>query len=96
MLLSNRWVQLELPLKQKIKENVLKALNSQEIKVGTASAQVIESIAYVEVPRFEWQDLMTILMKNISDQSTSINLKRASLETIGFICEEIVRKVSCL
>ncbi len=58
-------------------------------KVGTVAAQIIQCIAYVELPRGEWSDLMTVLLRNLADKSSSVLLRKATLEAIGFICEEI-------
>ena len=49
------------------------------------------ALAYVELPVHEWPDLLRILHYNIvgvgSDLSTQ-GLRRASLEALGYICEE--------
>ncbi|KAJ2975682.1 hypothetical protein NQ176_g5387 [Zarea fungicola] len=52
---------------------------------GNASAQVISSIAAIELPRSEWAELMPSLVKNISEGAD--HQKQASLTTIGYICE---------
>jgi importin subunit beta-1 len=53
------------------------------------AAQIIAAVADIELPRNEWPDLMSILMKNA--QMENVNMKKAALSTIGFICESIVR-----
>ena len=56
-----------------------------------SASQVCSAIAEIELPRNEWPDLMTTLMQSVS--SDSVNLKMASLKTIGFICESIDQEV---
>jgi importin subunit beta-1 len=53
------------------------------------AAQVIEAIAFVELPRKEWPELMTSLLSNMTSRNSSVGLKKSTLETIGFICEEM-------
>jgi importin subunit beta-1 len=52
---------------------------------------VCSSIAEIELPRNEWPDLMHALMLSVS--SPNVNLKMASLKTIGYICESIDQEV---
>lgn len=52
---------------------------------GTSAAQLIASIAAIELPRNEWPELMAALVHNVGNGSDS--LKQSSLTTIGFICE---------
>ncbi|KAL8366918.1 hypothetical protein RB599_011193 [Gaeumannomyces hyphopodioides] len=54
-------------------------------RAGQAAAQVISSIAGIELPRGQWTDLMNVLVSNVSDGQP--HQKQASLTTIGFICE---------
>ena len=52
---------------------------------ATSAAQLIASIAAIELPRNEWPELMPALVHNVGNGSAS--LKQSSLTTIGFICE---------
>lgn len=50
-------------------------------------ASAVSAIASIEIPRKEWLDLIPNLSSNsIHD---SIEIRHASLETLGFICEEL-------
>jgi len=52
-------------------------------QVGSA----IASIASIEIPRREWLDLIPTLANcSVNDQ---FEIRCASLETLGFICEEL-------
>jgi hypothetical protein len=44
-------------------------------------------IASIEIPRGDWLDLIANLSANAAHDS--IDVRHASLETLGFICEEL-------
>lgn len=46
------------------------------------------AIASIEIPRKEWLELIPNLCNNAANDS--IEIRHASLETLGFICEELV------
>lgn len=50
-------------------------------------ANILSAIAGIEVPRKEWEDLIPNLCNNST--SDDINIKLASLTTLGYICEEL-------
>ena len=83
---QGRWLQ-QLPqeVKNQVKESALHTLNSSSFQTRTSAAQVIASIAAIELPRNAWPKLMEALVQNVG--SGSDDLKQASLTTIGFICE---------
>ena len=64
-------------------------LGSTSAKAGTFAAQVVAAIAAVELPQGQWNDLIEVLLGFINNQPT-VNLKIATLQAIGFICESIV------
>lgn len=65
-------------------------LGSPHPKAGTYAAQVISSIAAIEIPSELWPDLITQLLAFASDQG-NVGLRMNSLTTIGQICEVVVR-----
>lgn len=71
--------------KNRVKELTLQTLSSSNTQAGTAAAQVISSIAAIELPRDQWNDLLPFLVKNVSEGAD--HQKQASLTTIGYICE---------
>jgi len=89
--LVQRWTAMDANIKLQIKGALLQTLTSGNVRVGAATAQVIAAIAAIELPRSEWNDLITQLLSNVTTEQT--NLKLASLSTIGFICETIVRNI---
>jgi importin subunit beta-1 len=83
--LQSRWVQIDDETKTRVKQLALQTLASSNSQAGQAAAQVVASIASIELPRNQWSDLMPFLVKNVSEGAD--HQKQASLTTIGFICE---------
>lgn len=83
---QGKWLeQVDAETKKGVKELTLQTLASSHHMAGQAAAQVIASIAAIELPRAEWQELMPTLVQNVGNGAD--HLKQASLVTIGFICE---------
>jgi len=55
--------------------------------VRSQIANILSAIASIEIPRNEWEDLIPNLCNNST--SDDINIKLASLTTLGYICEEL-------
>ncbi|KAK7203685.1 hypothetical protein BZA70DRAFT_72397 [Myxozyma melibiosi] len=83
---NERWVSLAVEAKAEIKRTALTALLSPDDRVANAAAQLVAAIADIELPRDEWPDLMTVLVENTKEHQP-VNVKRASLLAIGYICE---------
>ncbi|CAI4211184.1 unnamed protein product [Parascedosporium putredinis] len=84
--LQSKWLQqTDDDTKARVKELTLQTLSSSNAQAGTAAAQVIAAVAAIELPRGQWSDLMTILVKNVSEGAP--HQKQASLTTIGYVCE---------
>ena len=64
------------------------ALASPNGKVGTVAAQVVSAIASVELPNGQWMDVVGLLLGFVSDPA-NVNLRVATLQAIGFICESL-------
>lgn len=75
--------------KTKIKNDALLTLASPAPKAGAFASQVVAAIAAVELPLGHWGDLIEILLGFVNSQTNS-NLRIATLQAIGFICESIV------
>ena len=88
--MTNRWLALPNDTKTKIKQDGLLTLGSPQQKAGTFASQVVAAIAAVELPQGQWPDLIEILLGFVNSQGDA-NLKISTLQTIGFICEAIVR-----
>jgi importin subunit beta-1 len=68
-------------------------LASPQPRAGTYAAQVVSSIAAIEVPSEMWPDLITQLLTFASDAS-NVGLRMNALTTIGQICEVVVRDIT--
>ncbi|ESK93922.1 karyopherin kap95 [Moniliophthora roreri MCA 2997] len=92
---SQRWIALSPEAKSKIKSDSLMTLGSANQKAGTFASQVVAAIASVELPNGDWQDLIEILLGFVNNQNNT-NLKIATLQAIGFICEQIKPEILAL
>ena len=98
--LTGRWLTVLPPaLQATIKDQSLQTLASRMSRAGTVSAQVVAAIAAIELPlEVEegaangrgWPELIPSLLKFVGDAENQ-NLRMASLQAIGFVCEVIVR-----
>lgn len=81
-----RWAQSINPeTKTQVKELAIKTLQSPDTRAGNAAANLIVSIAAIELPRGEWPELMNVLVQNVASGNDAT--KQASLTAIGYICE---------
>lgn len=92
---SNRWLSLDPDTKAKIKQDALMTLASPNLKAGQFASQVVAAIAAVELPQDQWKDLIEILLGFVNNQPNT-NLKIATLQTIGYICETIKPEILSL
>ncbi|KAJ7222479.1 armadillo-type protein [Mycena pura] len=92
---ANRWMNLANDAKTKIKNDALLTLASPAPKAGAFASQVVAAIAAVELPLGHWGDLIEILLGFVNSQTNS-NLRIATLQAIGFICESIKPEILTL
>lgn len=84
--LQAKWLQqTDQETKTRVKQLALETLASSNAQAGQATAQVVAAIAAIELPRDQWPELMTSLVRNVSEGNP--HQKQASLTTIGFVCE---------
>ncbi|KAI1760944.1 ARM repeat-containing protein [Hypoxylon sp. FL1150] len=84
--LQAKWLQqTDQETKTRVKELAIQTLSSSNAQAGQAAAQVIASIAGIELPRNQWPDLLQLLVQNVSTGEP--HQKQASLTCIGYICE---------
>ena len=81
------WVNLDNNLKDNIKGAIVATLASPSQLVRGQIASLTATIAAIEIPRGEWTDLINNLCTNAKNEQLEIRL--ASLMTIGYICEEL-------
>ncbi|XP_059668042.1 importin subunit beta-1-like [Cornus florida] len=87
--LVQQWVAIGISIKSQIKDLLLRTLGSSVSEARHTSAQVIAKIASIEIPRKEWPELIGSLLVNMTQQDGPSSLKQATLETLGYVCEEI-------
>lgn len=84
-----QWVSIDTSFKSQIKSMLLTSLGSSVRDARHTAAQVIAKIASIEVSRKEWPELIGTLLLNVTQQDRLPTLKQATLETLGYVCEEI-------
>ncbi|KZV72414.1 karyopherin Kap95 [Peniophora sp. CONT] len=83
-----RWLQLDVDSRNKVKQDMLMTLHSPDKKAGTVAAQVVAAIAAVELPQGQWPDLIELLLGFVNNaQNTSLRI--STLTAIGYLCEQI-------
>ncbi|XP_010920995.1 importin subunit beta-1 [Elaeis guineensis] len=87
--LTQRWVSVDPSIKVQIKESLLRTLGSSVLEARHTSSQVIAKVASIEIPRREWQELIGHLLNNMTLQQAPAPLKQATLEALGYVCEEV-------
>ncbi|KAF8622289.1 hypothetical protein AX15_007152 [Amanita polypyramis BW_CC] len=92
---ANRWLQLNVDTRAQIKQEALMTLASRSQRAGNFASQVIAAVAGVELPQGQWQDLIEILLRFVNT-ADNVNLRIATLQTIGYICEVIKPEILAL
>ncbi len=81
------WVSLPAETKVALRNLALNTLASNFKNARKGASQAVAAIAALELPRKEWHEVLTILSTHA--QGTNPLFKIASLETLGYICEEL-------
>lgn len=86
-----QWIALDANTKLNIKARLLQTLADPAWEARHTAAQVLAKVAAIELPRNQWPELIDLLLKNMMQQDP--NIKQATLETLGYICEEVEPEV---
>ncbi|EPS61387.1 hypothetical protein M569_13410 [Genlisea aurea] len=89
--LVQRWLSLDVALKSQIKACLLQTLSSTIYDARSTASQVIAKAAGIELPHKQWPELIGSLLSNV--HQVSPHVKQASLEALGYVCEEVVPDV---
>lgn len=81
------WASLDPDFKSMIREAVLAQLSCPSPDVRKQIANLVATIASIDIPRKQWTDLINILCSNATH--VDLDIKQASLQTLGFVCEEL-------
>ncbi|KAL3913536.1 MAG: hypothetical protein SGPRY_007947 [Prymnesium sp.] len=84
-----RWLTTDPAVRTQIKTGILQTLQSPVSTARHTAAQAAAAIALVELPENQWPELIAGLVNNVTS-SENDHAKESSLETLGFVCEEIV------
>ncbi|KAG2630115.1 hypothetical protein PVAP13_3KG494000 [Panicum virgatum] len=85
--LFQRWLALDAGAKVQIKGLLLQTLTSPVASARSTASQVIAKVAGIEIPQKQWPELIASLLSNI--HQVQPNVKQATLETLGYLCEEV-------
>ncbi|KAN0032741.1 hypothetical protein ACTFIV_006661 [Dictyostelium citrinum] len=86
-ILIKQWASIEPNARNVIKNTLLQGLGSPTYEARHTVAIVISRIGLIEIPYAMWEELIPALFKNI--ESGSEGIKQSTLQTLGYICEEI-------
>ena len=92
---QQRWLSMAEDVRNYIKHNVIGALGSETYR-PSAAAQCVQYIAVFELPNNLWPNLIQILLENVTNANNTEMCKEATLEAIGYICQDIVSIQFCL
>lgn len=67
----------------------MQTLGSSNPNVGTVAGQIIAALANIELPHGQWEHLIPSLLEKLT-QTTSVVVKKSTLQCIGFVCEAVV------
>ncbi|XP_973263.2 importin subunit beta-1 isoform X2 [Tribolium castaneum] len=87
-LCQQRWLSAPEEIRNYVKKNVVGALGTETNRPSSA-AQCVAYIAVTELPHHQWPDLIVTLVNNVVQPNSTEMQKEATLETIGYICQEI-------
>lgn len=68
---------------------ILQTLHHPAVDLARTVSMLIAKIASIDVPSNEWPDLVEKLLENMAGVNPSSSLRQATLETLGYICEEL-------
>ena len=91
--LLDEWKKINTDLKNQIKTRILSSLASNIKEVRKSASSAVAGICKIELPEGKWPEIIECLVSNSFNQN--LNFRLASLETLGYICEEInVKSIS--
>lgn len=86
---KTRWLLIpEEAYRYQIKKNVLETLGTETGRPSSA-AQCVAYIACAELPHQLWPELIQVLVHNVTTPGSTEMLREASLEAVGYICQDI-------
>lgn len=83
-----RWLSLPEDVRNHVKANVINTLGTESSRPSSA-AQCVAYIAVAELQHKMWPDLIGLLTQNVTNPNSTEMMKEATLEAIGYICQDI-------
>lgn len=87
--LAQQWMAVDASFKSQIKDLLLRTLGSPVPEARHTAAQVIAKVGSIEIPQKQWPELIQSLLNNMTQADSPAAVKQATLESLGYICEEI-------
>lgn len=87
--LQRRWGTVDPALRNQIRETLLVTLQNEPQDVRHTAALAIAKVAAIDLPLGEWPTLVDSLLRNMSETPLKHGVRQATLETLGYICEEM-------
>ena len=88
--MQKEWQKMAESKQNEIKLRILSSLASTVSQVRKAAGSTIAGICKIELPLGKWPDIILSLVQNSFNEN--MNFRLASLETLGYICEELSTK----
>ena len=88
---QQRWLQFPPDLRAYVKKNLLAAIGTETLRPSSA-AQCVAYMAVAELPVNQWPELISVLVANVTAANSTEMVREATLETMGYICQDIVSK----
>lgn len=85
---QQRWLAIPVETREFIKKNIFGALGTENNRPSSA-AQCVASVAVAELPVGQWTNVIQLLVSNVVSPNSTEMMKEATLEAIGYICQDI-------
>ncbi|CAK9812724.1 Importin subunit beta-1 [Anthophora plagiata] len=85
---QQRWLAIPVETREYIKKNIFGALGTENNRPSSA-AQCVAYVAVAELPVREWTNVIQLLVNNVVNPNSTEIMKEATLEAIGYICQDI-------
>ena len=85
---QQRWLQLSPEVRGYVKNNILGALGSEGYR-PSAAAQCVQYVGVMELPLGQWNNLIQVLVANVTNPASTELCKEATLEALGYLCQDI-------
>jgi importin subunit beta-1 len=89
---QQRWLSFPEETRAYVKKNILATLGTENNRPSSA-AQCVAYVAVAELPVGQWPEVIQVMVNNVISPTSTEMMKEATLESIGYICQDIV---SCM